>query len=78
MCNDYTDAWYMFYLLVTNLIETYLISAISHQSFLYVVLLMLADNGYPIGSSSSVGSSFPFIEMPQCIPFDEKNTKTWK
>lgn len=39
---------------------------------------MVADNGCSRGSGSSVSSSFPFRGMPQCIPFDEKNTKTWK
>ena len=39
---------------------------------------MVADNGCSRGSGSSVSSSFPFREMPQCIPVDEKNTKTWK
>ena len=39
---------------------------------------MVADNGCSRGSGSSVGSSFPFRGMPLCIPFDEKNTKTWK
>ena len=39
---------------------------------------MVAGNGYPRGSGSSVGSSFPVRRMLQCIPFDEKNTKTWK
>ena len=39
---------------------------------------MVADNGFPRDSGSSVGSSIPFRGMPRCIPFVEKNTKTWK
>ena len=38
---------------------------------------MVANNGCLRGCGSSVGSSFPFRGMPQCISFDEKNTKTW-
>ena len=39
---------------------------------------IVADNGCSRGNGSSVGSLFPFRGMPQCIPFNEKNTKTWK
>ena len=39
---------------------------------------MVVDNGCSVGSGSLVSSSFPFSGMPQGIPFDEKNTKTWK
>ena len=39
---------------------------------------MVADNGFPRGSGSYVGFSFPFRGMPQYIPFDEKYTNTWK
>ena len=40
---------------------------------------MVEDNGCPRrGSGCSVGSSFPYRGRPQCIPFNERNTKTWK
>ena len=39
---------------------------------------MVANNGCSCGSGSSVSSLFPFRGMPHCIPFDKKNTKTWK
>ena len=39
---------------------------------------MEADNGCLRVKGSSLGSSFPFKGMPQCISFDEKNIKTRK
>ena len=65
------------YLQVTIVIETYLISTIFTNLSYMSSFNTVADKCLPKGSGSSMGFSFPFGGMPQCIPFDEKNAKTW-